>query len=337
MLRFYQFISEPTSGLDARAALFVMNALRRIANTGRTIVATIHQPSSTVFDMFDDLLLLKKGGEVVYHGALGECSAHLISYFENLGASPMNKGENPATWMLNVLSEPIKIKAENGQETPLSFAYAWAQSDEYNKLQTRLAEIAEDKKEEIVVESEFAAPKSQRDNLMANRLVTIYWRSPTYNLSRMMLSLFIGKSKCPYSMFAPTYNLSSHLTNWVVLALLLSSMFLPIRRNKVFSEAEMNSFLSTIFIAFIIVGVLSITSALPVMLSIRDMFYRHKAAGMLGYSSVGRALATAEKRFIIIASLLFCVVFLPVSGILEGGEGKCRTAPANILYKRPVC
>jgi hypothetical protein len=239
--------------------------------------------------------------------------------------------------MLNVLSEPIKIKAENGQETPLSFAYAWAQSDEYNKLQTRLAEIAEDKKEEIVVESEFAAPKSQRDNLMANRLVTIYWRSPTYNLSRMMLSLFIGKSKCPYSLFASTYNLSSHLTNWVVLALLLSSMFIPIRRNKVFSEAEMSSFLSTIFIAFIIVGVLSITSALPVMLSIRDMFYRHKAAGMLGYSSVGRALATAEKRFIVIASLLFCVVFLPVSGILEGGEGKCRTLPANILYKRPVC
>lgn len=83
----------------------------------------------------------------------------------------------------------------------------------------------------------------------------------------------------------------------------------------------MSSFLSTIFIAFIIIGVLSITSALPVMLSIRDMFYRHKAAGMLGYSSVGRALATAEKRFIIIASVLFCLVFLPVSGILEGGGG----------------
>jgi hypothetical protein len=52
------------------------------------------------------------------------------------------------------------------------------------------------------------------------------------------------------------------------------------------------------------------------------MFYRHKAAGMLGYSSVGRALATAEKRFILIASTLFCVVFIPVSGIVESGSGK---------------
>eukprot|EP00956_Cyclotella_meneghiniana_P034468 scaffold105270_cov79-Cyclotella_meneghiniana.AAC.1 len=98
-------------------------------------------------------------------------------------------------------------------------------------------------------------------------------------------------------------------------------MFVPIRQNNVFSEAEITSYLSTIFISFIIIGVLSITSVLPVMLNVRDMFYRHKAAQMLGSSSVGRALATAEKRFIIIASFLFCVVFIPVSGILEGGTG----------------
>lgn len=47
--------------------------------------------------MFDDLLLLKKGGEVVFHGELGGCSSKLISYFEGLGASPMNNGENPAS------------------------------------------------------------------------------------------------------------------------------------------------------------------------------------------------------------------------------------------------
>ncbi|KAL7463150.1 hypothetical protein ACHAXS_003529 [Conticribra weissflogii] len=49
------FLDEPTSGLDARAALLVMKALRKMCNTGRTIVATIHQPSSAVFDMFVSL------------------------------------------------------------------------------------------------------------------------------------------------------------------------------------------------------------------------------------------------------------------------------------------
>ena len=91
------YLCSETQGLDARAALLVMNALRKIACTGRTVVATIHQPSSTVFDMFDDLLLLKKGGEVVFYGQLGHCSCNLIEYFESLGVTPMNKGENPAS------------------------------------------------------------------------------------------------------------------------------------------------------------------------------------------------------------------------------------------------
>jgi len=75
--------------------------------------------------------------------------------------------------------------------------------------------------------------------------------------------------------------------------------------------------LATIFIAFIIIGVLSMTSVIPVMLSIRDMYYRHKAAGMLGSRSVGRALASAEKRFILISTVLFCVIFIPSSGIVH--------------------
>ena len=53
------------------------------------------------------------------------------------------------------------------------------------------------------------------------------------------------------------------------------------------------------------------------MLSIRDMYYRHKAAGMLSSHSVGRALATAEKRFIITSGVLFCLVFIPLSGIVH--------------------
>ena len=75
--------------------------------------------------------------------------------------------------------------------------------------------------------------------------------------------------------------------------------------------------LSTIFISFIIIGVLSITSVMPVMLSIRDMFYRHKQAGMLNARSVGRALASAEKRFLLISGILFCAVFIPTSGIVN--------------------
>lgn len=49
------FMDEPTTGLDARAAAIVMRAVKNIAETGRTIVCTIHQPSIDIFEAFDEV------------------------------------------------------------------------------------------------------------------------------------------------------------------------------------------------------------------------------------------------------------------------------------------
>ena len=162
------FLDEPTSGLDARAALLVMKALKKMCDTGRTVVATIHQPSSAVFDMFDDLLLLKKGGEVVFFGDLGACSCNLVAYFEALGATHMNKGENPATWMLNVLGEKIMIDGVTSENEALDFAKAWNDSSNYLDLRRRLAKATESQDEslEIKYETEFAVNWFRRDNLV---------------------------------------------------------------------------------------------------------------------------------------------------------------------------
>ena len=70
-----------TTGLDARAAAIVMRTVRNIVNTGRTIVCTIHQPSIDIFEAFDELLLLKRGGECIFNGKLGKDSGRLIDYF----------------------------------------------------------------------------------------------------------------------------------------------------------------------------------------------------------------------------------------------------------------
>lgn len=95
----YNLKDEPTSGLDARAAGIVMRGLKRIALTGRAVCATIHQPSIAIFNSFDSLLLLRRGGEVVYFGDLGEESSNLIQYLERFEATPkIQPGENPATW-----------------------------------------------------------------------------------------------------------------------------------------------------------------------------------------------------------------------------------------------
>ncbi|KAH7421772.1 hypothetical protein KP509_13G074600 [Ceratopteris richardii] len=61
------FLDEPTSGLDSAAAFHVVNRLRRLAAGGRTVIASIHQPSSDVFELFSSLFLLSNG-RTVYFG-----------------------------------------------------------------------------------------------------------------------------------------------------------------------------------------------------------------------------------------------------------------------------
>lgn len=61
------FLDEPTSGLDSASAFFVIQTLRNVGRDGRTVISSIHQPSSEVFSLFDDLFLLSNG-EQVYFG-----------------------------------------------------------------------------------------------------------------------------------------------------------------------------------------------------------------------------------------------------------------------------
>ncbi|CAN6577466.1 unnamed protein product [Malus baccata var. baccata] len=78
------FMDEPTSGLDARAAAIVMRTVRNTVDTGRTVVCTIHQPSIDIFEAFDELLLMKRGGQVIYGGPLGRHSHKLVEHFEQI-------------------------------------------------------------------------------------------------------------------------------------------------------------------------------------------------------------------------------------------------------------
>ncbi|KAJ2568014.1 hypothetical protein IW140_004259 [Coemansia sp. RSA 1813] len=101
------FLDEPTSGLDAHAALSVTHHLRSIARTGRTVIAVTHQPSSEMFEMFDDILILCDG-HIVY---LGE-RAGLTDYLARLGF-PCGMYTNPADHVFNsVLFDSSKFRGE---------------------------------------------------------------------------------------------------------------------------------------------------------------------------------------------------------------------------------
>jgi ABC-type multidrug transport system ATPase subunit len=60
---------------------------------------SIHQPSGELFQVFDRLLLLKKGGQTVYFGDIGEGSSTMLDYFERNGASRCHPDANPYVFL----------------------------------------------------------------------------------------------------------------------------------------------------------------------------------------------------------------------------------------------
>ena len=91
------FLDEPTSGLDSFTSLEVLKCLKELASDGRGVVCTIHQPSSDLFSLFDELLFLSEG-RVAYQGP----AEAAMDYFLQLGhACPENY--NPADFFIKVL------------------------------------------------------------------------------------------------------------------------------------------------------------------------------------------------------------------------------------------
>ena len=115
------FLDEPTSGLDSTTAAALVDMLRTLARQGHTIIATIHQPSTEVFFMFDKLLLLAKpgdgtGGNLAYYGPVLES----VNFFSECGFAPAPR-VNPADHFLRIVTPQVEAD-ENGKLTTLNQA-----------------------------------------------------------------------------------------------------------------------------------------------------------------------------------------------------------------------
>ncbi|KAF7804068.1 ABC transporter G family member 15-like [Senna tora] len=98
-------LDEPTSGLDSASAFFVMQTLAKLANDGRVVVCSIHQPSSEIYNLFDDILLLSSG-ETVYFGE----ATMALKFFADAGF-PCPTKRNPSDHFLMCVNLDFDIIA----------------------------------------------------------------------------------------------------------------------------------------------------------------------------------------------------------------------------------
>ncbi|KAJ2369134.1 ATP-binding cassette transporter snq2, partial [Coemansia sp. RSA 2607] len=185
------FLDEPTSGLDAQASYKLMQFMRRLAENGQTILCTIHQPSAMLFEQFDRLLLLVRGGHTVYFGELGNDAATLISYFERNGAAPCAPTANPAEYILDVVGS---------KTNQIDWPQMWRDSPECQQTLTEISRINELQKSGS--NSQISASVNEDDSdkvyarsylfqtkLVMRRMFVMYWRNMSYNLTRLALQI----------------------------------------------------------------------------------------------------------------------------------------------------
>ncbi|CAN4095697.1 unnamed protein product [Withania somnifera] len=248
------FMDEPTSGLDARAAAIVMRTVRNTVDTGRTVVCTIHQPSIDIFEAFDELFLMKRGGQEIYVGPLGRHSCHLIKYFESMpGVSKIKDGYNPATWMLEVTTSAQEVLFG------VDFTDLYKKSDLYRRNKALISELSVPRAgtKDLHFDTKYSQTFWTQCMACLWKQHWSYWRNPAYTAVRFLFTTMI--------------------------ALVFGSMFWDLG-GKVGRNQDLFNAMGCLYATVLFLGTQNSSSVQPVVAVERTVFYRERAAGM--YSAI---------------------------------------------------
>ncbi|CAK0753548.1 hypothetical protein CVIRNUC_002229 [Coccomyxa viridis] len=277
------FMDEPTTGLDARAAAIVMRSVRNTVNTGRTVVCTIHQPSIDIFEAFDDLLLLKRGGYATYVGHLGTHSVDLINYFQQVeGVPALRAGVNPATWMLEVST----LNKEH--ELGVDFAQIYRTSALFRENEELIAKLSVPREGSRDLYFKHAYPQSQlrQLGLLLQKDLITYWRSPNYNAVRFVFT--------------------------VILALIIGAIYWGLGSRRT-AQGDVLNVMGAIFVSAMFLGTSNSSTVQPVFAIERSVMYRERAAGMYAVIPYAIAQGATEIPWALAQTLLFsCIAYFMI-------------------------
>ncbi|KAJ6023722.1 hypothetical protein N7540_004519 [Penicillium herquei] len=272
------FLDEPTSGLDGQSAFNIVRFLRKLVDGGQAVLCTIHQPSAVLFDAFDGLLLLAKGGRMTYFGETGNESKKILDYFARNGA-PCPPDANPAEHIIEV------VQGSATQNT--DWVDVWSQSDERKRALEELEALnAAGLADPDYVEdtANFATSHWYQFKLVSKRLTIQIWRSPDYMWNKIVLHIFAA--------------LFSGFTFWKVGD---GSFSLQLRLFAIFN--------------FIFVAPGCINQMQPFFLQNRDIFEtREKKSKTYHWIAFIGAQAVTEIPYLIICATLYFLCFYYTAG-----------------------
>jgi len=286
------FLDEPTTGLDARSAAAVMRVIRNVASTGRTVVATIHQPSTAVFFAFDSLLLLSPGGHQAFFGSLGKRASSLLSYLLAIpGVAPPRLNSNPATWALETTG--VGNSSTTGTESRKADAVADAEA--------------------AVPSLDFVAAYAASPLRASNAAATDALLAATYANPLGVQPPRISFATAFLLLYKRQLLFTWRNTAWTVVKLFIYA-FLAIFFGLVYlkvDDSDQQGILSKTAIALngmLFIAIISMNTGIPNWGRVRRVYYRERAARYYNGTAFALSVAYSEVPFAAFFSLLYLSV-----------------------------
>ena len=191
------FVDEPTTGMDSFTAKKIVETLHELARRGRTIIATIHQPSAEIFYHFDQLMILALG-RVVFFNHVNEA----LDYFKRRGL-PCPARMNPAEHFMKMLSAEnfmhpndtgdVMGKASKRYLACVEELHTYYESDE-NAFKCKVDEVAPEVTrltEEKLAQIKYVAPWCTQFFALLKRASLNTIRSPQATVVRYITTVFV--------------------------------------------------------------------------------------------------------------------------------------------------
>lgn len=192
------FLDEPTSGLDSAASYHVMSYITKLAQQeGTTVVASIHQPSSEVFELFNKLCLLSRG-KLVYFGP-----ASTANQFFSRNGFPCPNMRNPSDHYLKTINYDFALELEERISTEKAIntlAEAYKSSEMYQDVHMQVSTICQN--EGAKLEKGSQASFITQSLILTRRSFVNMYRDLGYYWLR--LAIYVGLCLCLGTIF---YNL----------------------------------------------------------------------------------------------------------------------------------
>ncbi|CAI7657280.1 unnamed protein product [Penicillium pancosmium] len=281
------FLDEPTSGLDSTASFEVMSYAKELARANNIIIiASIHQPSTTTFQLFDKLLLLS-AGRTCYFGPL----TGIDGYFREIG-HPIPGSTNPAEFLLDIVSSDFGNAKDVAQERVQLIQHSWAQSMEADAISRQIFDrfSTAEKDEGRVDVEDIARPGSIRITgaLLHRSFIKSYRDVVAYGIRIVM---YLG------------------------LAIMMGTVWLRLQPTQESIQPFVNAiFFGSAFMSFMAVAYV------PAFLEDRANFAKERANGLYGATPFIISNFLIGLPFLFLIALLFSVISYWLSNFQPTGQ-----------------